>query len=259
MNLDVGVPTTTALSFADLCSWANDFEIDFVEIMLESPDFRPYSDDLVGEIVAQTDGLEVLVHLPFGGIDLGSPYPHVREGVIEELQAALDFAAAVGATKGVFHASTGVNPDFWDQEPIRQQILETGAVIGKYGSRVGVEACIENVPNPFFSIDEFDRVFSQTQLTMTLDTGHARLSGMDDAAIASFVDQHADRISHIHINDTRGSTDDHVPMGMGTMDLPLILGSLPTDWGGTATMETLTSDIGYLKLGIKTLQTFLDQ
>jgi sugar phosphate isomerase/epimerase len=92
---------------------------------------------------------------------------------------------------------------------------------------------------------------------MTLDTGHARVSGLDSAEIASFVGEHADRISHFHLNDTRGPSDEHLPFGAGTIDFEVIFDALPDDWEGTMSLEVFTLDFDYIGASKERLDALL--
>lgn len=73
---------------------------------------------------------------------------------------------------------------------------------------------------------------------------------MDEAGMAAFLREHADRVSHLHLVDTRGGDDEHLPVGMGRIDFARVFDALAdADWRGTATLEVGTEDYDTIALG----------
>lgn len=200
--------------------------------------------------LAEEHDLALVVHLPYR-LDPGSPHEHVREGSCRQLEAALDAAAAFGAEKGVMHAEATVQGDAWDPEEVRPAILESVRRVAAHGRSVGVEVCAENLKGPFLDVHDFPTLFEETEAATCLDTGHAHVSGMDGGEQARFLRQHGDRISHVHLNDTRRADDDeHLPVGLGTIDFgPLAAAMTETEWEGTATHEIYGFDLAYAAHG----------
>ena len=257
MELDIGVPDYADISVEALFSRADDLSLDFVEFVLEAPDLYPPDDDVRATLRDRPADLDLVFHLPFGGIDIGSPCADVRAGAISELKRGIDLTAAMDAEKCVIHADTFVIPAVWDRQPIIGNLHESIAELTSYGEHQDVTVAVENVPGPFVTIEEFPRLFETTDAAMTLDTGHARVSGLSDTEIATFVDHHADRISHFHLNDTRGASDDHLPVGMGDTDFATIFDALPASWSGTATVEAISTDFTYVETGVECLRNEL--
>ena len=92
---------------------------------------------------------------------------------------------------------------------------------------------------------------------MTLDTGHARVDGMDAAEIAEFLDEHGERVSHVHVNDSRQAADEHVPTGSGNLDFETALAPLREGWTGTVSAEVFTFDFDYIELSKEKLDGYL--
>lgn len=254
MDIDIGVPTYADLSLDELFSRADDLSIDFVEVVLEAPTFYPYDDDLRNQLRSRPAGIDLVLHLPFGGIDPGSPFAAVRSGALEELQRGIDLGDDVGARTCVIHADSAVTPAVWDRATVIDTVHDSVAELCSYADRYQVEIAFENVAGEFVTIREFPDIFEHTPASMTLDTGHARVSGLSDDEIAAFVETYAGRISHFHLNDTRGASDDHLPVGMGSTDFAAIFEALPDGWSGTATVEAISSDFRYVELGVERLR-----
>ncbi|MDY6773819.1 MAG: sugar phosphate isomerase/epimerase family protein, partial [Candidatus Nanohaloarchaea archaeon] len=211
---------------------------DFVEVMMDGENHR----ERLGEDRAEVRSLledhdqQLMVHLPFS-VDIGSPHEHVRHGSMEELRDCIEAAASLGAEKAVMHASSrGAWDAAWSEEEIQDLIVDAVRELDNDAVDHGVEVCVENVPEGFFTIHEFERLFDETEASMTLDTGHARIDGMDSTDIRKFVEEHRDRISHVHVNDSRFEEDDHVPFGSGNLDFEEIFSPLQNGWNGTLSL-----------------------
>jgi len=212
----------------------------------------------VVDLAAKRD-LDCLVHLPYR-LDAGSPHRHVRDGSCRELEAALDVAADVGAEKAVMHAGTMAHADAWDRETIVEANVASIRRVREYGADRGVEVVVENLKGPFVDVHDVPDLLSRTDATMCFDTGHAHVSGMGPAEQGSFLRDHGDRISHVHLNDTRrGDDDEHLPVGLGRLDFgPLADAMRETGWTGTCTHEVFGFDLGYVGLGKERFDRLLE-
>lgn len=258
MNPAIGVASHPSTPYDELAAAAVEADVDYVELLMEGPGERRQLSDRHEELEAILPAsIGLVVHLPFGGVDIGAPLEYVREGSLRELKLSVELAADLGAEKAAVHADTAVRPEIWNRQPVFENVCTALADLHAHGQRHGVDVCAENVPGPFVSIETFPALLDRTGVPMALDTGHARASGYDDAEVADFVAAHGDAIAHVHLNDTRGDGDEHLPVGMGTVDFASILGALPPAWIGTLTVEALTGDFGYVATGVERLQSIL--
>ena len=248
---------TGAVSWEDALREAADIEFDFAELYMDGATERTRLDPNAVGSVATEEGLDLLVHLPFAGIEIGSPRDPVREGSLAEQRACIEVAAEMGAEKAVLHAGTSARPPEWDLEEVAPHLLDSVRILDRFAADRGVEICVENLPGVPFTIHDLDRVFDETEAAATLDTGHARVDGMDADAIASFLDERGDRVSHVHVNDAREAADEHVPTGSGTLDFETALAPLREDWEGTVSVEVYTFDFDYLALSAEKLDDYL--
>lgn len=246
--------------------YADEFGLDYVEVYAEG---EPWREGVLADPDALADRLDrrdlgLLAHLPFP-LDVGSPLPDVREGALAALESYVEAVAARGGEKAVLHLSApshyASNESLSERRPA---LLESAQTAAELGERHGVEVCAENLPSGAFSIDEFDRVLEETDVSMTLDTGHAALSDWDAAEVAAFVEEHRDQVTHVHCNDNRASADgwrsedEHLPFGAGTVDFEtMIAPAIDGDWSPTLTMEIVTWDEGYVESSVRRLHELL--
>jgi sugar phosphate isomerase/epimerase len=249
MKTRQGFATQTGMGFEEAIPEAAARDFDFVELTMDGIHERSRLDPVSVRDCADTHDVDLLVHLPFR-VDIGSPYEHVREGSIRELEAAIDTAVEMGAEKGVLHAQSRARPYEYDRSEVRENILDAVRRLDQYAPE-GFEPVVENLKDPFIDAADFPHLFERTDATMCLDTGHARVTGFDEEDQADLLRAYPDRISHVHLNDTRTTGDDeHLPVGMGTTDFETIVATMrETNWTGTCTHEVFTVSYDYIEYG----------
>ncbi|MFC6786156.1 sugar phosphate isomerase/epimerase family protein [Halobaculum halobium] len=248
MDADIGFVTQLGMDHQEAVATAADHGYDYVEVMLDGAGARnrlaPRRDELRAALADR--GIDCTVHLPFGSIDPGSPFDAVRSGAVAELEAHLDLAADLGAAKATVHPTTDAWGPAHDDETVGDAVVESVRRLDAYAADRGVELVAENIPKGRFDTNRIGELLDRTDVSMCLDTGHARVDGRDDGGIAALIDERADRISHFHLNDVRGPSDEHLPIGAGFVDFARLFRALPDDWTGTLSAEVFTRDAGYL-------------
>jgi sugar phosphate isomerase/epimerase len=231
----------------------------FVELLLDGAFSRErIADREATEALADafcSSDLDLVCHLPFA-LDIGSPFSPVREGSVAELLVCLDLAERFGAEKAVVHPSTRAWDLGWRDADLEPLIIDSVRQVASAARERAIEPCIENVTSGPYSIDGFDSLLDALDpaTAMTFDTGHARLAGFSATESASFLDRHRDRVSHVHLSDNRGSGDEHLPVGLGTIDFETVLAPLfDGDWAGTMTHEVGTTDYEYIEASKRAL------
>lgn len=254
-----GFVTQLGMDREEAVSFAGDAGFDFVELMMDGDGRRDRLRERASDLRTAADSadLSFLVHLPFGGVDIGSPHEHIREGARREIAAAVDAAAEFGAEKAVLHASTNAWGPAWDESTLHRHLLSSVRGLDDHARERGVELCVENIPRGAFDTNDFPTLFEETDASMTLDTGHARMDGRDDGGIAALCREYGHRISHVHLNDTRVASDEHLPFGAGTIDFERMFDALGDEWAGTLSLEVFTDDYRYLRVSKDRLDELL--
>lgn len=251
-----GFVTTTGMHWRDSLELAGRIDVDFVELWQDGLNSPQNIADETEEIAALADaqGVDLLVHLPFP-FDLGSQYREVRTAALDALKRSITVAAAAGAEKGVVHPVSGAYTGTWSDDRVRETILDSIRVLHDHGAEQGFEVCPENIFESRYTINEFDELLTETPAGMTLDTGHARISGVEGDDLLEFVDSHASDISHVHLNETRRGADEHLPVGMGDMPIEALVDRFEAaSWDGTVSMEIMSGDPEYIEISYRKLR-----
>lgn len=234
------------VDYAEAFRFAANQGFDFVELNMDHAFERQRIDAQAVRRAAADRDLSVVVHLPYQ-LDPGSPHEHVRRGACRELEASIDTAAAVGAEKVIFHGTSWADPEKWDRTDIQEHLYDSIRRITTYARDHDLTACVENLKTEFFDAGDFPALFERTNALACLDTAHAHVTGQSLATQAELVRDHSDRISHIHLNETRlNQTDEHLPVGLGRLNFSALARAIrDTGWIGTCTHEIALFDLEY--------------
>lgn len=247
MNPRIGFVTSVSSDLDTQLRFAGTHDFDYVEVLMDGSHAHhrlSSAAERIRQTLADAD-LGLLVHLPFP-TDIGSPYEEVRAGAVDLQRTCIDVATDLGADKGVLHPESSAWDVAWEDPSLREHIDQSVAELTNYGAARDFEICAENIFGSPYSIEHIDGLLTNTDTSMTLDTGHARVTGYDPAETGAFVADHADRISHVHLNDTRRPADEHLPFGAGNLDFEPIFDAFPSGWSGTFSLEIGTQSLDYV-------------
>ncbi|MCM2466043.1 sugar phosphate isomerase/epimerase family protein [Methanoculleus oceani] len=184
----------------------------------------------------ESTGLRATVHAPYSDLNLASlNYPIWRES-IRQTCCCIQHAAALTDRVTVhpgFVSPVGklVPEKVWEMQ--KTALVE----IGRYAEEHGVLACVENM----ISIKDFlcrypEEILGLTEgiagIGVTLDIGHANTNGQVDAFLA-----HVKEISHLHVHDNHGQSDEHLALGDGTIVWEKVGRIVARDYSGPVVIE----------------------
>lgn len=191
---------------------------DFVELVSEWPNFltrgtwKAYAD------VLASFKLEVTVHAPFSDVNIGSLNERIRRASLEVLAETFEIASRLGAFTVTVHpghcspASRKYRADY--NRVHRSSLRELENLSEEFGVKVGVE----NMPRfPILDAQEPERLAELLEginLGVTFDVGHLNTVGGD---FEGFLELLGDRVVHVHLHDNSGESDEHLPLGRGTV------------------------------------------
>jgi len=200
-----------------------------IEVGTPPGHFDPWNIDQVRALAnrMRASGMvPVSIHAPFGGLlDLSDPNPHHRHAAVGGILAAASALHEMGGKVVVVHATDVVR----NGEDVSRRLADCAAaleMLARSCSQMGMTLAVEN-PLPHLiggHPDEFDWILRRVGdgARVCLDTSHATLGNH----LLQFIDVAGERVVHVHANDHRGVTDEHLAPGSGTVPWPLIGESL---------------------------------
>ena len=226
---------------------------DYFELTVEAPGAHP--DKLLKEKKAVRDALSsynfgVLAHMPWY-FSVAHPYPKIQDAINAEFCRAFDTAAEFGAKKATLH-SEFLPSGIQERRVHVAKTIETIGKLQKEAAARGLELLVENFNAGSFSIKDFKLLFSEADIGMTLDAGHAFTS--DGEGMDNYLAQFKKRVKHVHLHDNDRRTDQHLPLGAGKIDMVRVAKELKSFYDGTITLEVHSQDREYLKISREKLE-----
>lgn len=164
-------------------------------------------------------GLEYSLHAPFSSMNIAAPDEYLREAMLRRLEASIKWASALKVEALVFHPGAATAIEYFTPGVGWNLNIKSVKRIIKFAEEYGVQAMIENCPEPYpflmKSVENFNRFYEESglDLKMVLDIGHAHLRGEIDG----FLKHLGGRVGHIHVSDNNGQMDEHLEIGRGTI------------------------------------------
>ncbi|MFH0890279.1 MAG: sugar phosphate isomerase/epimerase family protein [Candidatus Aenigmatarchaeota archaeon] len=201
---------------------------DFVEIGIEDPCGSPKilakRAPKINKLLKKY-GMFSLGHAAWW-IDLGSPSQIVRETWLAECENIIDVAKKLNAQKITFHAHSQnimLSERSLRKEIIKNYISSAKSLVDYAGDDVMV--VMENTTE-MSSDSDFGRIISGVKgLGVNLDIGHAFISG-GMKNVTNHIRKFSKNIHHIHMHDNHGKSDEHLPIGLASIDFRKVVGEL---------------------------------
>jgi sugar phosphate isomerase/epimerase len=161
--------------------------------------------------------LRYTIHAPTADGNIAESFEPIRRASIDVLRETAEIADTAGAEKLVIHP--GFCLDQTGREAsvsaLHRSIQELGALQEEFSVRFVMEN-LGSMECCYFQNTELVREIRAAGLGLTLDVGHANLTGMLDAFLQKKPD-------HFHLHDNKGISDEHAACGTGTVDFGKIL------------------------------------
>jgi len=169
--------------------------------------------------------LEYSAHSPMSDINIGSLNPRMREASIRELLEGMGAASRMGMDIYTIHPGFMTPIGFVMPDRVKEVTKLSLRRLETTSRDLGITVALENMPRSPFAMatdpDTLKELIEDIEMSICFDIGHANTMGLID----EFLDL-KDRFVNIHIHDNMGATDEHLPIGKGTVDFPKILDRL---------------------------------
>ncbi|MFH1403993.1 MAG: sugar phosphate isomerase/epimerase family protein [Candidatus Altiarchaeota archaeon] len=232
------------------------FGLDFIDLTIEAPEATP---EKVGEAKSglmkflREKNMSLVAHMPWF-LQIASPYPDLRDAFVGEAFRVLEAASLLRA----WHVT--IHPDFLTLHRPKSELLELtvsslGLILERAGE-LGLELCFENFEKAHISTDAMGDIFRRLpELKFTLDVGHAFMGSHNMEHVRHLVGEFGDRLLHVHLHDNMGHHDDHLPLGVGKIDLSEVVSILKSSgFDNTITLEIHADDRDYIRVSMEKLR-----
>ncbi len=190
--------------------------------------------------VGDSYDVEYTVHAPFTGINICLQDKALLNATMKRLKESIVNSAVLDCRLWVFHPGMKAGVSMFYPGMDWAKNLESVRFLFKFADEHGVKTAIENIMEPFVlrSVAEFKRFYSELNedVGLTLDTGHANLSG----EVNSFLTELSDKLVHVHAQDNLGKEDQHLGIGYGNINWESFANLLKkTSFNGIVILESV--------------------
>jgi len=249
----IGAMNDPKKNVADEIALFGEMGFDYFELTVEAPGAHP--DKLAKDRKAIQDALSsynfgVLAHMPWY-FSVAHPYSSIQEAISKEFCRAFDTAVLFGAKKATLH-SEFMPSGIQERQVHTAKTIESIKKLHKEAETRGLELLVENFNASSFSIRDFKQLFSEVDMGMTFDVGHAFTS--DGEGMENYLAQFKKRVKHVHLHDNDRRADQHLPLGAGKVDVARAVKELKAFYDGTITLEVHSQDRDYLRISREKLE-----
>jgi sugar phosphate isomerase/epimerase len=245
--MKIGIMNNPSNSVYDEAMLCGDMGFDFLDLTIEGPSaaqvdlarLRPILDSYGLTVTGHTDPC-----LPYA-----YPVEGIRKACFKELERCAGIFSALGAKV------MNIHPCYFSPPAMRKDLLlfhiQALQSIVEMVSSHGMTVVLENYSAPFDRVSTFKTLLAEVPgLKLHLDFGHTNF-GTDN--YQSFCTELGEHIRHVHFSDNRSRADDHMPLGIGTVNWPDAVNALKaTGYTDTITLEIFCNNADmqdrYLKL-----------
>jgi len=222
-----------------------EMNFDYLELTIENPNARPEliekkKKEIMDAIASYNLGL--LSHLPWY-FSIAHPYERVQQAINTEIISAMQVAASLGAKNMTIHTELSISSSSQGRKRMVENSVATLKELNKKAQGFGLDLLLETITPKSCTFEEYKKIFSEVDMGMTLDIGHAETNYPQ--RFEGFYSEFKDRIRHIHMHDGKG--DNHLSIGAGRIDFPEIIKTLKRSYDGTITLEVHAEDPHYLQ------------
>ena len=191
-------------------------------------------------------GLGLVCHLPTF-VSTADLTESIRHASVDEMLKSLDLAAELGALKVVLHPSMVSGMGGFVVDTVKTYAFDFLSKMVKAAHELNLTICLENMfPRNQLGVEpaDMDEILRNfPSLKLTLDTGHANIYDHDGRRLKGLVERFGNRIGHLHFSDNNGLSDEHLPIGQGSINFPQLVRSLSvTGYDDTLTLEVFDTD-----------------
>jgi len=167
-------------------------------------------------------GIEYTIHSPYTSMDIGSLDDSYRKQCVDRVLEAIEVGCAIGAHIVVVHPAFGSRGSLEERLRVKEMEKDSLEKINESARSKNMKICIENMP---MGIPFVDRSLASGIIQLakgldgagvTLDVAHANTTNVKPETMMKHFGP--ELLSHVHVHDNRGTSDDHLEIGKGTVN-----------------------------------------
>jgi sugar phosphate isomerase/epimerase len=213
-----------------------------VDLTLEPQGAWPVDAAAVRRWLDANDLVAVGHTAPF--LPFASAYPELERAAREIYLRTCEVFSELEVTLVNFHpASRGLR----GRDAVGRN-AEAVAAVAARAAELGQTIMVENMGYAFNTPEELGPLLdAAANVRFHLDVGHANIRPQGQPnRLPALLDAFGDRIAHVHVHDNKGRYDEHLPLGVGNLDLREAARLLRrTGWDGTLTLEVFAKQPVY--------------
>jgi sugar phosphate isomerase/epimerase len=201
---------------------ASDLGIRGIEIKLGRDDLlSSHMRSWLGEVLSSYDYF-LYTHLPYlqGECNLASPNSSRASRARKVIIESIEFSASLGCRLVNSHLGVRLGDG-----PYIPRAASRLVSIARESRDYGIEISVENqesncngIINAPKDIEVLIECYPEVRLTY--DAGHGNTQGF---GVADYLPVVIERLSYLHLHDNNGEWDEHLALGRGNLDLPLLM------------------------------------
>jgi sugar phosphate isomerase/epimerase len=235
--MKIGMMNNPSKPITDQAAFCGKAGFGFLDLTIEGPHaavvdvdaLKPVLDAYHLSVVGHTDPC-----LPYS-----YPIRPVREACLQELERCARIFSALGAKV------MNIHPCYFSPPAMRKDLvalnIDALKPVVEMAASHDLTVVLENYTAPFDRVSTFRKMLSEVPgLKLHLDVGHTNF-GADGHEV--FCNELGEHILHVHFSDNRSRTDDHIPLGVGTVDWKNAVDILKSiGYDRTITLEIFCND-----------------
>ena len=232
------------------------YGFDYLDLTIEYPQATPEKirgqmSEIKGAVKSYNLGL--VGHMPWF-LNIIHPYDSVRNAILSESEKIFAMAEELGIEHITIH------PDFMklkrENRALVSETIKSLAILAKSASDHNLILCLENFEDDYFSVENLKQILASVKgLKFTLDVGHAFMRVKKTENVVNMMKEMKEYLIHVHMHDNSGFRDEHLPLGVGDIDSPKIIGGLKAiGYDKTITLEIHAEDREYLEISRRKLR-----
>jgi len=165
-------------------------------------------------------GFKMSLHCPYDPwINIADKEPFRRKQSINRIKESIDAAAELEGVSYNLHPGA-YRGSVEDRKRLRSLNADSIAILYDYADSRGIVLSVENMPpnQGYFLVtpQEFLDIKEEKglDLKVTFDSGHANLAGL----VNDFLKALGESVFEVHAHDNRGAFDEHLSVGLGSID-----------------------------------------